>query len=203
MVATVDQETPPLPDDVESLRALVVSMQQQLLEKDTALSAETAKRVTMAEHIALLKQQLAELRRMRFGRRSEKLDENIRQLEFSIEELETSAGEFNDTQQTEEQTQTPAKDKQRRSRKPLPDHLPRDVVTHGSNKVDVSAVESCANWVKMSARCWSIHRHHSAWFVMFGPATAAESARALRKLMHQADRLPEGVPDPGFWHMWR
>ena len=134
MDATVDQAKTPLPDDIESLRALVLSMQQQLIEKDTALSAETAKRIAMAEHIALLKQQLAELRRMRFGRRSEKLDENIRQLEFSIEELETSAGEFNDTLDVEEQTQAPAKDKKRRTRKPLPDHLPRDVVTHGEQQ---------------------------------------------------------------------
>ena len=112
---------------------MVLSMQQQLIEKDTALSAETAKRIAMAEHIALLKQQLAELRRMRFGRRSEKLDENIRQLELSIEELETSAGEFNDPSGAEAQTPEPEARKKSQTRKPLPDHLPRSVVNHGDH----------------------------------------------------------------------
>ena len=37
-------------------------MQQELVEKDIALSAETAKRQTMEEYIDQLKQQLAEMR---------------------------------------------------------------------------------------------------------------------------------------------
>ena len=125
----------PLPDDVESLRAMVAAMQQQLVEKDTALSAETAKRIALADHIELLKQQLAELRRARFGRRSEKLDENIHQLELTIEDLETSDGEFGSNDEVPEGTsEKPAKVRRTYSRKPLPEHLPRDVVEHGKQK---------------------------------------------------------------------
>ena len=133
MASTVDQNTP-LPDDIASLRAMVVAMQQQLAENNTALSAQAAQAVAMREQIALLKQQLAELRRMRFGRRSEKLDENIRQLELSIEDLETSGGEFNDQKDTEDDAPSTATTvRKSRARKPLPEHLPRDVVEHGNN----------------------------------------------------------------------
>ena len=122
----------PLPDDVESLRAMVAAMQQQLVEKDTALSAETARRIALADHIEMLNQQLAELRRARFGRRSEKLDENIHQLELTIEDLETSDGEFGAGDEAPESaSEKPTKVRRTYSRKPLPEHLPRDVVEHG------------------------------------------------------------------------
>lgn len=134
MASAIDQNTP-LPDDIESLRAMVVAMQKQLAENDTALSAQTAKAVAMAEQIDILKQQLADLRRMRFGRRSEKLDNSIRQLELSIEDLETSSGEFNPQKDIEDEApSTPKKTRKPRGRKPLPDHLPRDVVEHGSSE---------------------------------------------------------------------
>jgi len=134
MASTVDQNTP-LPDDVDSLRAMVVAMQQQLEQKHTQLSAQAAREVAMSEQIALLKQQLAELRRMRFGRRSEKHDENIRQLELQIEDLETSGGEFNAKSDADEGS-PPATTRKPRARKPLPDHLPRDVVEHGNKNTE-------------------------------------------------------------------
>jgi len=80
-MATFDQQTP-MPTDVESLQASVVAMQQRLLEKDSTLSAEAAKRHLIGEYIAQLKQQLVETRRARFGRCSAKLDQNIQQLSY-------------------------------------------------------------------------------------------------------------------------
>ena len=131
MASIVDQSTP-LPDDIASLHAMVVAMQQKLAENDTVLSAQAVEAVAMREQIALLKQQLAEQRRMRFGRRSEKLDENIRQLELSIEDLETSGGEFNTQSDSEDEAPSPStRARKPRVRKALPEHLPRDVVEHG------------------------------------------------------------------------
>lgn len=108
-------------------------MQKELVEKDSALSAETAKRQAMEEYIAQLKQQLVEMRRARFGRSSEMLDENIKQLELMIEELETSSGESSDEEPGTEPETAPTSTNKRQynTRKPLPDHLPRDDVEHG------------------------------------------------------------------------
>ena len=65
-----------LPDDVETLKQLVVRMRQALAHRDLHI-----------EHLKLL---LAKLQRARYGRSSEQLDERINQLELSIEELEAA-----------------------------------------------------------------------------------------------------------------
>jgi transposase len=81
------------------------------------------------EHLKLL---IAKLRRMQFGRKSEKLDHQIEQLELQLEDLQATEGEA--------EREMPPVDQAPRSkpvRKPLPDHLPRD------EKVYPPAVEAC------------------------------------------------------------
>ena len=98
--------------DQEALVALILAQQEQLLSRDAEI-----------EHLKLL---IAKLRRMQFGRSSEKLDRQIEQLELQLEELQTSQAEREVVgvvaKQTDLETpmQTPA-------RRPLPDHLPREV----------------------------------------------------------------------------
>ena len=72
--------------------------------------------------IEQLKLQLAQLRRMQFGRKSEKLDRQIEQLETRLEDLLTEEGESPDREVASEIPAT----KQRSSRQLLPAHLPRD-----------------------------------------------------------------------------
>ena len=139
-----DATTDSLPTDVASLQAMVVAMREQLDKeraasqaKEKALTAERANVKALNQHIEVLKQQLAVLRRAQYGRKSEKLDENIEQLELMIEDLESSAAEMpdilpGDTAGTEKPTR-------RARRKPLPEHLPRDTVTHGKRE----SCESC------------------------------------------------------------
>ena len=102
----------------EALKAIVIAQQLQILSNDNEI-----------EHLKLL---VDKLRRMQFGRRSEKVTRQIEQLELKLEELETSRAE--DTAQAESQppakaASSPAKAADRR-RRPLPDHLPRKVHTH-------------------------------------------------------------------------
>jgi len=104
------EEDGDLPDDVESLKQLVVTMRQALASRDLHI-----------EHLKLL---LAKLRRARYGRSSEQLDERINQLELSIEELEASRAQDLPALTALE----PPKDKP--IRKPLPARLPRETVTH-------------------------------------------------------------------------
>jgi transposase len=99
-----------LPSDVESLQRLVREQQAQLLSRDVLIEQ--------------LKLQLARLKRMKFGRSSEQLDEKIAQLEFSLEELEANAAA---AVPPEARANAPAS---KPVRKPLPGHLPREPRVH-------------------------------------------------------------------------
>src|SRR5690606_16208651 len=114
-----------LPNDVESLRQLVIAQRAALdVARITLLSREI--------EIEKLKIELAQLKRQRFGRSSEKLDERIAQLELTLEELEASEAELAPLKATlaavdavpEEPPPPPP------ARRPLPEHLPRETVTH-------------------------------------------------------------------------
>ena len=72
---------------------------------------------------------------MIFGRKSEKLTGQLEQLEFRLEELETAQAAEEAAQSATEatqpaSTQTTSKHRSRPARKPLPEDLPREVVTH-------------------------------------------------------------------------
>jgi transposase len=108
----------PLPNDVESLQALLRTAQGAL----EAMSARLRERDVLIEHLKL---QLARLKRMKFGRSSEQLDAQIAQLEFSLEELEANAAAATPPPQV--LTGPPAS---KPTRKPLPDHLPREPHVH-------------------------------------------------------------------------
>jgi len=98
-----------LPDDIEALKALV-------LEQRLAL----ATRASEIEHLKLL---IEKLKRMQFGRSSERLNKEVEQLELRLEELQTA--------QAEQAARKPeALPKQRPARQPLPEHLPRERVVH-------------------------------------------------------------------------
>src|SRR5205807_9728008 len=73
--------------------------------------------------IEQLKLQIARLRRMHFGRSSEQFNEQIRQLEFKLEELEC--------EQVTLPVPPPTATERRKSvRRPLPERLPRERVVH-------------------------------------------------------------------------
>ena len=111
-----------LPDldtlDFVALKALILSQHEQLLSKEEQL----ASRDSEIEHLKLL---IAKLRRMQFGRKSEKLDWQIEQLELKLDELEASRAERQASSQTAIATEAavPATKPVRRA---LPAHLPRE-----------------------------------------------------------------------------
>src|SRR3989304_5761936 len=98
-----------LPDDIEALKALVIAQRAQLHSH-----------VAEIEHLKLV---MAKLKRLQFGRRSEKLDREVEQLELRLEELQVAA--------TPAVALTPSKPAaQVPGRRPLPAHLPRERVVH-------------------------------------------------------------------------
>jgi transposase len=91
-----------LPDDVDVLKALVLSSRAEV------------------EHLKLI---IAKLKRLQFGRRSEKIDREIEQLELRLEELQVSAVPATSRSAEKSPGQIPV-------RRPLPQHLPRTRVEH-------------------------------------------------------------------------
>jgi transposase len=117
-----------LPDldrlDSEALKALVIAMHSESLEQHKELMSNTHE----IEHLKLV---IEKYRWMIFGRKSEKLTGELEQLEFRLEELETAQA----VEDVAEAAQPPAtlaasKRRSRPARKPLPEDLPREVVTH-------------------------------------------------------------------------
>ena len=110
-----------LPNDIDALKALLLASERLLQERDEQLAGMAEQLNTRAVEIEHLKLQIAKLRRMQFGRKSEKLDHQIEQLELQLEDLQ--ADEVEAAREMPAADQAPRKKSVRR---PLPDHLPRD-----------------------------------------------------------------------------
>ena len=110
-------ERAPLPDlqrlNPDELRALIISQHEMLASRDSEI-----------EQLKLL---IAKLQRMQFGRKSEKLERQIEQLQLRLEALQ-----MNDAERAAVLPKQPenAERKARPVRQPLPAHLPREVQTH-------------------------------------------------------------------------
>jgi transposase len=108
-----------LPDldllDAAGLKALILSQHDQLLSHQSEI-----------EHLKLL---IAKLRRMQFGRKSEKLERQIEQLELKLEELESAKACRGGRPSPEFVSATASNPvaPTRPARQPLPEHLPREV----------------------------------------------------------------------------
>ena len=66
----------------EALKALIVAQHEQILSKDEQLLSKDEQLVSRDEEIERLKLLIAKLRRMQFGRKSEKLHWQTEQLEL-------------------------------------------------------------------------------------------------------------------------
>ena len=122
--------TDDLPDDVTQLQALLRAERARTAKIDEELAAIRAETAAYKAQIEHLKAQLAKLRRSQFGKSSEKLDQQIAQLELVLEDLEESAAQDEAKgAATESSDQTrPAKRRKPAVRQPLPEHLPRETV---------------------------------------------------------------------------
>ncbi len=114
-----------LPNDINALKALLLARDEKIL----GLEAQLNTRAAEIEHLKLM---IAKLRRMQFGRKSEKLDHQIEQLELQLEDLQADEAEAE--REMPEADRAPRKKSVRR---PLPDHLPRD------EKIYAPGAEAC------------------------------------------------------------
>jgi transposase len=89
-----------LPDDIAELKAMIAERDAALAERTATLAqqevvvAELREQLsTRAAEIEHLKLWIAKLQRMQFGRKSEKLDLQIAQLELRLEDLQADEGQ--------------------------------------------------------------------------------------------------------------
>jgi transposase len=111
-------------------QAELAALEGELDSQRKTLSEQSQELRSGSEQIEHLKLIIEKLRRMMFGVKSEKIVLQLEQLELHVEELECSQAEM----EAAVERVTPVEDPKARSRrKPLPEHLPRDVVTHLSH----------------------------------------------------------------------
>jgi transposase len=113
LIADRDEELQRLEAELESQRQTVSQQADELRTRSQRI-----------EHMKLM---IEKLRHMMFGKKSEKIVIKLEQLEFGLEEEETTQAEM----EAVLDRVSPAKEpKTRPERKPLPEHLDREVVTH-------------------------------------------------------------------------
>src|ERR1700693_153341 len=104
------------PNELKALifrqHAEIFSQREQLISRDAEI-----------EHLKLL---LAKLRRMQFGRKSEKLDREIEQLELRLDELEASRAEKIASTSATPTAAPVVNQTAKRAGKPLPAHPRRE-----------------------------------------------------------------------------
>jgi transposase len=189
-----------LPDldrlDPEALKALVIAKHNESMEQHKELTSSTHE----IEHLKLV---IEKFRRMIFGRKSEKLTGELEQLEFRLEELETAQAAEEAAQAATEpaQTDSPRADSKRRtrpSRKPLPEDLPREVVTHlppHANCPDCGGVmrqfgEDVSEQLERIPATYKVIRH-------VRPKFACAACERVIEAPAPARPIDNGLPGPG------
>jgi len=119
----MDAGSESLPDDIEALKAALVAARAEVASVRAQRSDDQAL-------IAHLKLQIEKLNRDRYGPRSERTARLLNQLELQLEELEATAtaDELAAEMAAAKTTKVVSFTRQRPSRKPFPDHLPRERV---------------------------------------------------------------------------
>ena len=123
----MDTAIEPLPDDVEALKAALLAVRAEVAAARARASDDQAL-------IAHLKLEIQKLNRDRFGPRSERSRRLLDQMELQLEELEATAtqDELLADAAAARTTTVAGFTRKRPSRKPFPEHLPRErVVVHG------------------------------------------------------------------------
>ena len=175
-----------LPDDVECLKRL-------LLETRSALDLAESRIHTQTLTIEQLRLQLARLKRARFGRSSESLDQRIAQLELALEDLEATQA-----------MPPPVAAKPvapRPVRRPLPAHLPRETIQHAPLPGNASTCPDCGGQLRpLGEDICEMLEYVPARFKVIRHVRPKLSCTGCEKIV-QADApsrpIARGLPGPG------
>ena len=176
-----------LPTDVEALHAIIAAQAAELAAAKAGLMARSLE-------VEKLRIQLARLRRMQFGRSSEKIAREIEQLELALEDLEATAGA---SQPPGTSPQAAPERRARSGRRPLPEHLPRQDVVHKP----ADACPSCGGAMRhVGEDVTEILDYIPGHFTVIRHVRPAVSCRCC-ETMDQAPMpslpIPRGLPSAG------
>ena len=122
-----------MPDAADPVRE-IAELRALLAEREAELAEARAELTGARLRIEQYKTQLAQLRRMQFGRSSEKLDARIAQLELMLEDLEEGEA-ARPAPAALRLADRPHRDRRQPVRRPLPVHLPREEIVHDPGSV--------------------------------------------------------------------
>jgi transposase len=140
LIRFVDTDRDSLPNDIGALKAALVAERDRRIVAEADAAIAQAKLSDDQALIAHLKLQIEKLKRELYGPRSERTARLLDQLELQLEELETAATEDEiaaERAAARTSTNVAAFTRKRPSRKPFPEHLPRE-------RVVIAAPASCA-----------------------------------------------------------
>jgi hypothetical protein len=146
------------PNDIEALKALLLASERRVQERDDQVAALNAQLNTRAAEIEHLKLQIAKLRRMQFGRKSEKLDHQIEQLELQLEDLQAD-----DAEAVREMPPADRAPRNKPARKPYLNtcRAMRRCTCRRRTPARLAAA-ACAIWARTWPSSWSMYRLASA-----------------------------------------
>jgi hypothetical protein len=123
----VEAAVSPLPDDIEALKALTL---QRADEAEAKLANARARESATEAMIAHLKLQIAKLRREQYGASAERTERLLAQMKLQLEDLEADAAEDGLAAEAAaaKTSVVTAFKRKRPTRKPFPEHLPRERV---------------------------------------------------------------------------
>jgi transposase len=179
-----------LPKDPAVLRQMVAAGQAALAERDTEIERLRSRLRHREAELEKLKFELARLKRMRFGRSSEKLDGEIQQLELLIEALETTA-------LATPPIAMPPTSRQRPVRQAMPAHLPRESHVHDLGCVcpdcggALRAIgEDVTEILEYVPEHWKVQRH-------VRPKSVCDDCNTLVQAPAVSRPIPKSTAGPG------
>ena len=151
--------------DMLSPEEQIMGLRRELAQRDAIIAAHEAElaeaavvkaRLTTALlEIEQIKMQLAMLRRQRYGQSSERLDDDITQLEMRLEDCEEDVGE-QIAARPEPDRRRAFRPREKSGRKPLPPHRARwwCMNPRSSAVAAVAIPRVWPGWARPSRRCW-------------------------------------------------
>jgi transposase len=126
----MDADPAALPDDIAALKAALLAERARADAAQTEAAVARAGQSDAQALIVHLKLQIEKLKRELYGQRSERSARLLDQMELQLEELEAAAteDELEAEKAAAKTTNVAAFNRKRSSRKPFPEHLPRERV---------------------------------------------------------------------------
>jgi len=153
----------------------IAALEALLATRDAALAGARADIAARDLLIDMLRVQIARMKRMQFGKSSEKLTREIAQLELALEELETAA-----TAVVGDDRRGKATTDRMPPVRSLPAHLPRIEIIHEPVSGTCAcrpAAARCDLSAPMLTRCSTLFRSVGGSFAISAPSIAAAPAR--------------------------